>query len=243
MFKELMVAGSDRVSNRTRIVKRAIDIGVSLLGLILLAPLMITIAVLVRLTSCGPVFYLSQRMGQKGKPFTMYKFRSMYVDSPVLRNEDGSMLVEKRDKRVTPIGHILRLGFDELPQLFNVLKGDMSLIGPRPDPPEALPHYRDRDHNRLLVRPGITGLAQVAGRTDIAWRERLQYDLQYLDYQSLWLDLKIALVTTIEFVPPLRERYLEANIFTRYMLPPSQVIETDVDKENQRTRPAGVADT
>ncbi|MBN1582135.1 MAG: sugar transferase [Anaerolineae bacterium] len=244
---------SDQVSKRARVVKRAIDIVVSLLGLILLAPLLVIIAVLVKLTSRGPVLYPSQRMGLGGKSFTMYKFRSMYVDSPVLRNEDGSMRVEKKDKRVTPVGRVLRLGFDELPQLFNVLKGDMSLIGPRPDPPEALPHYHDRDHYRLRVRPGITGLAQVAGRTDIAWRERVQYDLHYLDHQSLWLDLKIALATTIEFVPPLRERYLEANMFARYVSPSGQAAGLDADQESRtdpadghhpadRNHPAGVAD-
>ena len=214
---------STRAGRRFGIVKRAIDIGASLLSLILLAPMMIAIAILVKLSSRGPVFYQSQRMGRHGKLFTMYKFRSMYVNSPVLHNPDGSLRVEKRDQRVTPIGRILRLGFDELPQLFNVLNGDMSLIGPRPDPPEALPYYRDQGHRRLLVRPGITGLAQVAGRTDIAWRERLQYDLQYLDHQSLWLDFKIALATTFEFVPSLRERYLEANMFAKYVSPTHQL--------------------
>jgi lipopolysaccharide/colanic/teichoic acid biosynthesis glycosyltransferase len=171
------------------IVKRAIDIGVSLVGIILLAPVMIIFAILIKLDSPGPVFYLGQRVGRKGKLFTMFKFRSMYVNSPILRNPDGSVRVEKKDPRVTRIGRILRWGFDEFPQLFNVLKGDMSLIGPRPDPPEAFPYYRGQERRRLLVRPGITGLAQVSGRTDIPWRERLKHDLVYLDHQSLWLDL------------------------------------------------------
>jgi lipopolysaccharide/colanic/teichoic acid biosynthesis glycosyltransferase len=107
---------------------------------------------------------------------------------------------------VTRVGRILRLGFDELPQLFNVLKGDMSMIGPRPDPPEALPHYCGEERRRLLVRPGLTGLAQVGGRTDIPWRRRLKYDLEYMDYASLWLDFRIACITLFEFVPPLRDR-------------------------------------
>lgn len=192
--------------SKTVIVKRAIDIGVSLIGIILLAPMMTIIAILIKLDSPGPVFYLSQRMGWNGKPFTLYKFRSMYVNSHVLRNPDGSMRVEKKDRRVTRIGRILRLGFDELPQLLNVLKGDMSLIGPRPDPPEALQHYRGDERRRLSVRPGLTGLAQVTGRTDIPWRKRLNYDLEYLDRQSLWLDCKIAFNTLFEFIPPLRDR-------------------------------------
>lgn len=191
------------------IVKRAIDIGVSLVGIILLAPVMMVFAILIKLDSPGPVFYLGQRVGRNGKLFTMYKFRSMYVNSPILRNPDGSMRVEKDDSRVTRIGRILRLGFDEFPQLFNVLKGDMSLIGPRPDPPEAFPYYRGQERRRLLVRPGITGLAQVSGRTDIPWRERLKHDLVYLDRQSLWLDFKIAFDTILEFIPPLRDRRLQ----------------------------------
>jgi len=190
----------------TAIVKRVIDIGVSVVGIILLAPVMIIIMIIIKLGSPGPVFYLSQRMGRHGKLFIMYKFRSMYVNSPALRNPDGSMRVEKKDQRVTRVGRILRLGFDELPQLFNVLKGDMSLIGPRPDPLEAFSHYRGEEQHKLLVRPGITGLAQVTGRTDIPWQERLKYDLDYLDHQSLWLDCKIAFYTILEFIPPLRDR-------------------------------------
>lgn len=191
---------------RIAIVKRVIDIGMSLVGIIFLAPVMITIAILIKLDSPGPIFYLSQRMGKNAKPFIMYKFRSMYVNSSTLRNPDGSMRVDKHDPRVTRIGRILRLGFDELPQLFNVLKGNMSLIGPRPDPPEAFSHYRGEERRKLLVRPGITGLAQVTGRTDIPWQERLKYDLDYLNHPSLWLDCKIAFYTILEFIPPLRNR-------------------------------------
>jgi len=182
-----------------------------LAGIVLLAPLVVVIAILIKLDSTGPVFYLSRRIGRNGKPFTMYKFRSMYVNSSVLRNPDGSMRVDKKDQRVTRVGRVLRLGFDELPQLFNVLQGDMSLIGPRPDPPEALYHYRGEERRRLLVRPGLTGLAQVAGRTNIPWRERLKHDLEYLDHQSLWLDCKIALYTVFEFIPPLCDRRFQRH--------------------------------
>lgn len=194
---------------KTAVVKRAIDIGVSLVGIILLTPMLIIVAILIKLDSPGPVFYLSQRMGRNGRLFTLYKFRSMHVNSPVLRYPDGSMRVEKKDQRVTRVGRILRLGFDELPQLLNVLKGDMSLIGPRPDPPEALQYYSGDERRRLSVRPGLTGLAQVTGRTDIPWQKRVEYDLEYLDRQSLWLDCKIAFDTMFEFIPPLRDRHLQ----------------------------------
>jgi lipopolysaccharide/colanic/teichoic acid biosynthesis glycosyltransferase len=194
------------MKSETITVKRAIDVGVSLVGIILLAPVMMLIAILIKLDSPGPVFYLGQRIGRNSKPFTMYKFRSMYLNSPILRNPDGSMQVEKRDPRVTRVGRILRVGLDELPQLFNVLKGDMSLVGPRPDPLEALAYYREEERQKLLVRPGITGLAQVTGRNDIPWRERVKYDLEYLDNQSLWLDCKIAFDTIFELIPPLRDR-------------------------------------
>ncbi|HDD24048.1 MAG TPA: sugar transferase [Chloroflexi bacterium] len=207
-FEEILT-----VKPGTAIVKRALDIGVSLMGLVLLAPMMAITALLIKLDSPGPVFYPSQRMGRNGKPFTMYKFRSMYVNSPALHHPDGSMRVDNNDHRVTRVGRILRLGFDELPQLFNVLKGDMSLIGPRPDPVEALPYYREEDHRRLLVRPGITGLAQIAGRTDIPWQERLKYDIEYMEHQSLWLDCKIAFYTILEFIPPLRRRRFQKEIY------------------------------
>lgn len=189
---------------RMAALKRAVDIGVSLTGLVLLAPVMMVIAILIKLDSSGSVFYSTQRVGRNGQLFMMYKFRSMYEDSPVRRNADGSMRVDKQDSRVTRVGRILRLGFDELPQLFNVLKGDMSLIGPRPDPLEALAYYRAEDRHRLSVLPGITGLAQVAGRTDISWLERHKYDMEYIERHSLRLDCKIAFYTLFEFIPALR---------------------------------------
>jgi undecaprenyl phosphate N,N'-diacetylbacillosamine 1-phosphate transferase len=200
------------VKSEIAAVKRAIDIGVSFAGIILLAPVMVILAILIRLDSPGPVFYLSQRMGRNGNPFTIYKFRSMYVNSLPRRNPDGSMRVDKGDSRVTRVGQVLRVGLDELPQLFNVLKGDMSLIGPRPDPPEAFSHYHGEERRRLQVRPGITGLAQVAGRTDIPWRERLEHDIEYVEHQSLWLDSKIAFYTLFELIPPLRNRRLRGQV-------------------------------
>ena len=194
------------------IAKRAIDVGISVVGIILLAPVMIMIAILIKLDSPGPIFYLGERMGRNGKSFNMFKFRSMYAGSSPARNPDGSLRVDKNDPRVTHVGRLLRVGFDELPQLFNVLKGDMSLVGPRPDPPEAYSYYRKGDQIRLMVRPGITGLAQITGRTDIPWRERLTYDIEYVEHQSLWLDCKIAFRTLFEFFPPLRSRRLRGLV-------------------------------
>jgi lipopolysaccharide/colanic/teichoic acid biosynthesis glycosyltransferase len=156
------------------------------------------------LDSPGPVLYNSRRLGLNGKEFTLYKFRTMYCGSPPRYLPDGSMSVEKDDPRVTRVGRFLRLGFDELPQLWNVLRGEMSLVGPRPDLPHALGLYQSDEALRLTVRPGLTGLAQVSGRTDIPWRERLVYDVQYVRNYSLRLDLRIAFLTLAEFIVPLR---------------------------------------
>ena len=189
--------------------KRMIDSLVSVLGVVLLLPFMAIIALAIKLDSPGPVLYNSWRLGKNGKEFRLYKFRTMYVSAPPRYQPDGSMLVEKADPRITRVGRFLRLGFDELPQLWNVLRGDMSLIGPRPDMPYALDLYQGEEPLRLTVRPGITGLAQVSGRTDIAWRERLEYDVAYVKRYSLWIDLRIAVLTFAEFIPPLRRAVLQ----------------------------------
>jgi lipopolysaccharide/colanic/teichoic acid biosynthesis glycosyltransferase len=187
------------------VVKRSADVILSVLGLIFLSPVMVLIALAIVLGSSGSAFYHSQRLGLNGKEFTLHKFRTMYHQSPPRYLSDGSMLVEKNDPRVTRVGRFLRLGFDELPQLWNVLIGQMSLIGPRPDLPYALGLYQGDEALRLSVRPGLTGLAQVSGRTDIPWRERLAYDVQYVRNYSLGLDLRIAALTLVEFIPPLRQ--------------------------------------
>ena len=195
----------------TQYIKRLIAIIISLAGCVILAPVLLLLALLIKLDSPGPVLYLSRRMGRDGTPFTLLKFRSMYVNSPVRRNADVSYRVDEHDSRVTRMGRFLRTGFDELPQLLNVLKGDMSLIGPRPDPLDALPFYHPGDAARLRVRPGITGLAQISGRTHIPWRERVAYDLAYVEHWSLWLDAQIAFFTIFEFIPPLRQRLVKTD--------------------------------
>jgi lipopolysaccharide/colanic/teichoic acid biosynthesis glycosyltransferase len=194
------------------VAKRTVDVTASTLGLALLLPFMAIIALAIKLDSPGPVLYNSRRLGWHGKEFRLYKFRTMHEGAPPRYLPDGSLLVEKTDSRITRVGRVLRLGFDELPQLWNVLRGDMSLIGPRPDMPYALDLYQGEEALRLTVRPGITGLAQVNGRTDIAWRARLEYDVVYVKHYSFGMDLRVAALTLAEFVPPLRRALLQDQI-------------------------------
>jgi lipopolysaccharide/colanic/teichoic acid biosynthesis glycosyltransferase len=182
-------------------VKRIMDVGGAVTGLVVLAPLLLLIAIVVRLDSRGPALYVDERLGVGGRRFRLLKFRSMHVGSPARYNPDGSMLVAADDPRVTRVGRVLRLGFDELPQLWNVLVGDMSLVGPRPDPAWALGKYDPGEEIRMTVRPGITGLAQVVGRTEIPWRDRLALDVRYVREYSLGLDLKLLALTALEVLP------------------------------------------
>lgn len=182
------------------VVKRALDVIGATFILVLAAPLLALIAVAVRLTSRGPALYRSTRMGQDGREIMVYKFRSMYRDADQQRqhllemNEsEGGMLFKIRtDPRVTPFGRLLRkFSLDELPQLFNVVSGTMSLVGPRPPLPGEVERYESHDHRRLLVKPGMTGLWQVSGRSDLSWDESVRLDLYYVENWSLALDLAI----------------------------------------------------
>ena len=186
---------------RFHVVKRIIDIVITIFSLVLLLPVMGVIAILIKMDSPGPVLYVSERMGLGKRPFSLYKFRSMYQNSPPRFASDGSMLVLTNDPRVTRVGRLLRSGFDELPQLFNVLSGQMSLIGPRADPPAALATYRHQDVLRTTVKPGISGLAQVNGRTQISLSQRRVYDLAYVQNQSWRLETVILLLTFFELLP------------------------------------------
>lgn len=185
-------------------LKRLTDICGAVAGLFLLGPLLLVAGLLIRLTSRGPVLFRQTRLGQNGQPFSILKFRTMYVEHC---DTSGLMHTVDNDPRVTKIGRFLRRSsFDELPQLINVLKGEMSLVGPRPYVPgmraAGIP-YQDLDHryyDRLLVRPGITGLAQVNGlrgetSDQSEARLRLEHDLAYIEHKSFWLDLKIILGT------------------------------------------------
>lgn len=178
-----------------RIAKRLFDIAASLLGVIIASPFMIIIAILIKAYDRGPVFYKQERLTENNRIFYVLKFRSMRVDSEV----QGARLAMKKDSRVTPIGKVLRnIHFDELPQLFNILKGDMSLVGPRPERPEIAEEYKreipEFDY-RLKVKAGLTGFAQVYGKYNTTPYDKLKLDLTYIENYSFWLDLKLLFLT------------------------------------------------
>lgn len=174
-------------------MKRCFDFLVSIFLLVILSPLLIITAILIKLTSKGPLFFKQQRVGKDGKLFSVYKFRTM-IDK--VRSFDKQTL--KGDAEVTTIGGIIRrLKIDELPQLINVVKGDMSLIGPRPCLPALIKDFNESGKKRLLVRPGLTGLAQVNGNIYLTWEQRWEFDRKYVENQSLALDLKIVSKTIL----------------------------------------------
>lgn len=177
-------------------LKKGIDKVAAVFLIVLLSPLLAIIALAVRLDSGRPVLFRQMRLGYQGKCFSILKFRTMVPDAVDLRNPDGSTYNAPDDARVTRVGKILRtLSFDELPQLFNIVKGEMSFIGPRPDLPEFISVYDERQMHKLDVLPGVTGLAQVNGRNEIPYARRLEYDLRYIERFSLLLDAKILLKT------------------------------------------------
>ncbi len=186
-----------------RFGKRALDIAGALVALILAAPIVALIAALIRLESRGPVFYKSVRVGRGGRPFTFYKLRSMVKDADRKRHKiahmneaDGPIFKIARDPRITRVGRFIRTtSLDEIPQFYNVLIGDMSLVGPRPPIPEEVAQYEPWQLRRLDVRPGITCLWQISGRSRIGFQEWMRLDLEYIKHQSFGLDLKILLRT------------------------------------------------
>jgi sugar transferase EpsL len=171
-------------------LKRLFDFTVALVCLLVLWPLIVTTYVLVLIRMGRPVLFVQQRPGLNSKPFYIYKFRTMLST----RDENNQLLADVH--RMTSLGNFLRkYSLDELPQLFNVLKGDLSLVGPRPLLMEYLPLYSVEQARRHLVRPGVTGLAQVSGRNAISWEDKFKLDVWYVDHQSFWLDVKILLLT------------------------------------------------
>ncbi|MCZ2146665.1 MAG: sugar transferase [Bryobacterales bacterium] len=183
-----------------RFVKRCIDMVLSSIALVLMLPLFLLLAALVRVSSPGPILFRQVRLGRLGRPFLIAKFRTMHDKAEDLRNPDGSAFCGEEDARVTPLGRLLRkTSLDELPQLWNVLSGDMSLVGPRPDQADQLQYYSDDEMIKLQVRPGITGLAQISGRNQINWQERKRLDAEYVRKWSLAQDLSI-LMRTIPYV-------------------------------------------
>ncbi|HEY3928669.1 MAG TPA: sugar transferase [Candidatus Koribacter sp.] len=176
--------------------KRVLDILVCVIAAPFALPLMLLCALAVRLTSPGPVLFRQVRVGKNRQTFEMLKFRTMYVNAPDLRNADGSTFNQDSDPRVTSAGRFLRkTSLDELPQLINVLRGNMSIVGPRPDLPDHLSYYRPRDFERLTVRPGLTGLPQVRGRNSLSWEQRRDLDIEYVKTWSVWMDIKIMVLT------------------------------------------------
>lgn len=175
-----------------RFMKRLFDIFVFLLAILILLPVFAVIVVVIKLSSKGPAIFTQTRAGKDGKPFTFYKFRTMKADVDPF----GASPKSGEDPRLTKIGVFLRkYSLDELPQLFNVLKGDMSLVGPRPLYLEQMAEWDNRQKKRLLVRPGLTGLAQVSGRGELTREEKLAYDVEYVEKASLLLDFKIIFLT------------------------------------------------
>jgi len=171
------------------VIRRLIDIAVSALVLLLSAPILLVAALAIRLESSGPVIYRQRRVGLHGRPFDVLKLRTM-VDGA--ERIGAGLAIDAGDSRVTRVGGLLRrTSIDELPNLANVLRGEMSLIGPRPTLPVQVQQYTPRQRGRLQIKPGITGWAQVNGRASLPWSERIELDLYYIEHRSLALDLRI----------------------------------------------------
>ena len=183
--------------------KRVVDVVAGGAGLILAAPLMLLVAIAIKLESPGPVLFRHMRLGKDGRPFVMLKFRSMYQEAPVLQvqlladNEiPGPVFKIRSDPRITRVGHMIRkYSLDELPQLWNVLCGQMSLVGPRPPIPEEVARYEPWQRERLAVKPGLTCTWQVSGRSDIPFDEWVRMDIEYVRSCGLLQDLKLLLLT------------------------------------------------
>lgn len=194
-------------------MRRAVDLVVAGLALVVLSPLVVAIALAVWITMGRPVLFRQLRIGRQGRPFTILKFRTMRPE-----REPG----EPDTTRLTRIGRVLRAtSLDELPQLVNILSGDMSLIGPRPTLPEQVASYAPRQHGRHAVRPGVTGWAQVNGRNSLSWPERIELDLWYIEHRTLWLDLRIVGLTLLRLVRP-HGLYGEGGVNPGFPLPVSE---------------------
>jgi exopolysaccharide biosynthesis polyprenyl glycosylphosphotransferase len=199
----LVYVDRPRSREASRWAKRTFDLVVATCLLVALSPLLLAVALLIRLQDAGPVLYRQRRVGADGAEFDMIKFRSMVVDAEARLAEiahanehDGVLFKIREDPRVTRVGRFIRkFSIDELPQLLNVLRGEMSLVGPRPPLINEYVRYEQDTHRRLLVRPGMTGLWQVSGRADLPWSEAVRLDLYYVDNWSMVIDLVIMLKT------------------------------------------------
>ncbi len=184
--------------------KRAMDIVASLFGLIILSPLLILVSILIKLESSGPILFKQERVGLKGKNFVMYKFRSMVINAEELKaklesqNEmSGPMFKIKNDPRVTKVGKFIRKSIDELPQLINILKGEMSIVGPRPSLPKEVDRFEEWMLRRLDAKPGLTCYWQVRGRNNIGFEEWMSMDIDYVSKRNIWIDIKLIFRTIV----------------------------------------------
>lgn len=185
------------------IIKRIMDIVFSILGLIIFSPIFLIVSILIKLESEGPIIFAQERVGMKGKTFKMYKFRSMVVDAEELKEKlkeqnemDGPMFKMKNDPRVTKVGKFIRkTSIDELPQIINVLKGEMSLVGPRPSLVKEVEKFEPWMLRRLDVKPGLTCYWQVSGRNDIDFENWMRLDVKYVEERNIWIDLKLIFKT------------------------------------------------
>jgi lipopolysaccharide/colanic/teichoic acid biosynthesis glycosyltransferase len=197
------------------VIKTLLECSLALIGLFLLSPLMLVVAALIKIDSRGPIIHRRRVLGTSGKPFDAFKFRTMYVNGDQMLNGRPQAIEElrrnhklKQDPRITPVGGWLRrYSIDELPQLLNVIRGQMSLVGPRMITPDEAEKYGRHRINLLTVKPGITGLWQVSGRSDLSYDERVRIDMYYVRNYSVWLDLQILFIQTLPAVLRSRGAY------------------------------------
>ena len=172
--------------------KRIFDLVLAIIALPFWLIILVVVGPMIYFQDKGSIFYNAPRLGKDGKRFRMYKFRSMKMNAPDLRNEDGSTFNAEDDPRLTKIGKFIRkTSLDETPQLINIIKGDMSIIGPRPDLPEHMKLYEGNEARKLEIRPGVTGYNQAYFRNTIPWKERIKNDIYYIDHLTMWMDIKV----------------------------------------------------
>lgn len=217
---------------------RILDIALSVIAVVILVFLLPILAILIKLDSRGTVFFSQARLGRMGTEFEVLKFRTMQADAEGIFNADGSRHVGCHDPRITRVGRVLRLGLDELPQTLNILRGEMSFIGPRPDDVFATQHYRGLEWLKLSITPGITGLAQVTGRNQLQWHERMKYDIFYAYNRNLRMDLKIiwrtlAMLVKIEISRPV----VTLAEVEEFLLTPTLINDADRVRQNIQTAP------
>lgn len=182
----------------SNLFKRIFDLVLAIIALPFWLMILIIVGPMIYFQDKGSIFYNAPRLGKDGKIFKMYKFRSMKMNAPDLRNEDGSTFNAEDDPRLTKIGKFIRkTSLDETPQLLNIIKGDMSIIGPRPDLPEHMELYKGNEARKLEIRPGVTGYNQAYFRNTIPWKDRIKNDIYYIDHLTIWMDIKVFFKTII----------------------------------------------